>query len=81
MIRIENLATKWLSIDIRNMCQESEIPKKDIRFSLLSEKEIILNNSTENEINNILVEKIELINLLNSCALLIYIRLNNYYYY
>jgi hypothetical protein len=59
LIRIENLATKWLSIDIRNMCQESEIPKKDIRFSLLSEKEIILNNSTENEINNILAEKIK----------------------
>jgi len=55
---METLATKWLSIDIRNMCQDSDLKKKDIRFSLLSEKEIVLNSNVDDTTQD-LIEKIK----------------------
>ncbi len=39
LVRVESLPIKWLSVDVRN---ENETGKKDIRFSVISQKEVKL---------------------------------------
>ncbi|CAF0737858.1 unnamed protein product [Brachionus calyciflorus] len=59
LVRIETLPIKWLNIDIRNQCENKE--NRDVRFNLVSEKEIDLDDREmidENESNMILREGI-----------------------
>ena len=68
LVRVETLPIKWLSIDIRNLCHKmNKKSSRDLRFSLISEKEIKFGSASDEEEKELFSNKNVLNQIIKDC--------------